>query len=352
MNHPITSENITLKLYTAVWIILALIHSAIMYWSYQIPLVAAIVDGLIYNTLMYFLGLSLWFPVLYIDTKKSWINTTAQLLTSGIVLVAFWLLSGKLLVSLFVSEAIQHQLFEFKKMTTRAIVGGLFFTLYVLIYYLLMFYNEIQERANQQETMNRLLRETELKALKAQLNPHFLFNSLNSISSLTITDPDAAREMINKLSDFLRYSLKKNENILLPLREELKNMSRYLEIEKVRFGDRLLCESTVPSECNDLKLPVLILQPLFENAVKHGVYESIEPVTIRTFCRRIEDDLEISVINNYDEDGKTRKGEGIGLDNIVNRLKNIYHRDDLVSIVRENGHYEVTVRIPQNQTIA
>lgn len=352
MNHPITSENITLKLYTTVWIILALIHSAIMYWSYQIPLVPAIVDGLIYNTLMYFLGLSLWFPVLYIDTKKSWVNTSSQLLVSGIVLVAFWLFTGKLLVSLFVSEAIQQQLFEFKKMTTRGIVGGLFFMLYVLIYYLLMFYNEIQERANQQETMNRLLRETELKALKAQLNPHFLFNSLNSISSLTITDPDAAREMINKLSDFLRYSLKKNENILLPLREELKNMSRYLEIEKVRFGDRLLCESSVPTACKDLKLPVLILQPLFENAVKHGVYESIEPVTIRTFCRCVENELEISVINNYDEDGKKQKGEGIGLDNIVNRLKNIYHREDLVTIVRENGHYEVNVRIPQNQTIA
>ena len=349
MNHPIASERITFKLYTIAWIILALIHSAILYWSYQIPVVPALIDGLVFNTLMYFLGLSIWFPVLYIDTQKSWINTLAQLLTSGIVLVAFWLFAGKLLVGLFVDEAIQEQLFALKKMTTRGIVGGLLFILYVLIYYMLMFYTEIQKRASQQETMNRLLRETELKALKAQLNPHFLFNSLNSISSLTITDPDAAREMINKLSDFLRYSLKKNENTLLPLREELKNMSRYLEIEKVRFGDRLLCESSVPATCKDLQLPVLILQPLYENAVKHGVYESIEPVTIRTFCRCVENELEISVINNYDEDSKSHKGEGIGLENIVNRLKNIYHRDDLVTISRENGHFEVAVRIPQNQ---
>lgn len=352
MNHPIASENIMLRIYSITWVVLAIIHSAILYWGYQVPAFPAIVDGLVFNTLMYFLGLSIWYPVLYVDTKKSWINTLSQHLAAGIVLVAFWLMAGRLLVGLVVSEPVYQQLFEVKKMTTRAIVGGLFFVLYILIYYMLMFYNEIQERVNQQETMNRLLRETELKALKAQLNPHFLFNSLNSISSLTITDPDAAREMINKLSDFLRYSLKKNENVLLPLREELKNMVRYLEIEKVRFGDRLLCESTVPAECKDMQLPVLILQPLFENAVKHGVYESIEPVTIRTYCRCLDGDLEISVINNYDEDGRTHKGEGVGLDNIVNRLRNIYHRDDLVSITRENGFFEVTVRIPQKQEVA
>ena len=113
---------------------------------------------------------------------------------------------------------------------------------------MLIFFDNIQQKEKEQETMQRLLRETELKALKAQLNPHFLFNSLNSISSLTITDSDGARDMINKLSDFMRYSLKKNENAFLPLREEMKNMARYLEIEKVRFGDRLNC---VVENCNE-----------------------------------------------------------------------------------------------------
>jgi LytS/YehU family sensor histidine kinase len=263
-------------------------------------------------------------------------------------LVATWLFIGKAIFKLFVDDAIFQEFFNDRSYVIRAIVGVFQFLLFVMIYYMFIFFNELEEQNRKQEKLNRLLRESELKALKSQLNPHFLFNSLNSVSALTITDPDDAREMINKLSEFLRYSLRKNENALLPLRDELKNVACYMEIEKVRFGERLNCEAEVPVECRDLLVPVMILQPLFENAIKYGVHESIEPVNVRTFCRCLDGELEISVVNNYDNQAlASKKGAGVGLDNVRDRLQLLYGRTDLLTIARENGYFEVSLRIPQ-----
>jgi LytS/YehU family sensor histidine kinase len=223
----------------------------------------------------------------------------------------------------------------------------LLLTLTGTTYYLIIFYNDLEENNRQQQQLRKLVREAELKALKSQLNPHFLFNSLNSISSLTITDADKAREMINKLSDFMRYSLRQNDLSLLPLKEEMENIWRYLEIERVRFGDRLVIETEVSDDCYALKVPPMILQPLYENAVKHGVYESIEPVCIRTYCIRQNDSLSITIINNYDPESIPKRGEGVGLENIRNRLRMLFHCEGLLQTVRENNHFEATLIIPQ-----
>ncbi|MBK3516654.1 sensor histidine kinase [Carboxylicivirga marina] len=347
MNHPIVSELRILKLYALVWLIVCAVHATLNVIIYELPLEPAIIDSLTFTVLMFFLGLSIWFPIFYGDRTKGKLSVAIQILVVGSIIVFLWLFLGYQFLELIFSVEIITELFDRNALIIRATVGGLIFMIFVMIYYMLIFYNELEEKNRQHETMNRLLRETELNALKSQLNPHFLFNSLNSVSSLTITEPDAARTMINKLSEFMRYSLKKNEDALLPLRDELKNIARYLEIEKVRFGDRLLCELEIPNECKDKKVPVLILQPLFENAVKHGVYESIEPVNIRTYCRLIDNELELSIINNYEDDNVQRKGAGVGLDNVRNRLHLIYNRSDLLTINKENHYFEVLIRLPQ-----
>jgi len=348
MNHPILNQSRIFKLYAIVWLIVAAVHTGINWYVYDFSVGIAVADSLIFNVLMFFLGLSVWFPIFYIDRTKERVSLIVQYIVVGAVTVGVWLLLGYELLELFLNQEHTEALTGKNPVVIRATVGGLIFMLFVLIYYMLIFYNELEEKNRQHETMNRLLRETELNALKSQLNPHFLFNSLNSVSALTITDADAAREMINKLSEFMRYSLKKNEDALLPLRQELKNIARYMEIEKVRFGDRLLCESEVPQDCKDILVPVLILQPIFENAIKHGVYESIEPVSIRTFCRLNNEYLEISVINNFEDDEMNRKGEGVGLANVQNRLQLIYNRADLLTINKENSYFEVVIRIPLN----
>jgi len=349
MNHPILTQGRIFKLYALVWLVLIAVHYCINWFVYQVPIGPAVADSLIYNVLMFFLGLSLWFPIFYIDRSKDTFSITLQYLIVGAVLVSIWLFLGYELLSIILSKENLDLLFVKNAFVIRATLGGLMFMLFVMIYYMLIFYNELEEKNRQHETMNRILRETELNALKSQLNPHFLFNSLNSVSSLTITDPDSAREMINKLSDFMRYSLKKNDDKLLPLREELRNIARYMEIEKVRFGDRLQCEAEVPEQCKSLMIPVLLLQPLYENAIKHGVYESIEPVNIRTYCRFIENNLEISIINNYDDEASPYKGEGVGLANVEDRLRLLYNRSDLITINKENHYFEVLLKIPQVQ---
>lgn len=349
MNHPILTQKNIFRLYAIILLVVSAVHISINWYMYQTPIQVAIADGLVFNILMFFLGLSVWFPIFYIDRNKDKVSIVMQYLVVGSMLICVWLFAGYKLLTLILSNESIDLLFNRDAFIIRATVGGLMFMVFVMIYYMLIFYNELEEKERQHETMNRILRETELNALKSQLNPHFLFNSLNSVSALTITDPDLARDMINRLSDFMRYSLKKNDNKLLPLRDELKNIARYMEIEKVRFGDRLLCEAEVPEQCKNMQIPVLLLQPIYENAIKHGVYESIEPVSIRTFCRELNDDLVISIINNYDDENSPHKGEGIGLKNVSERLQLFYNRSDLVTINKENHHFEVELTIPQNQ---
>ncbi|MBS2096985.1 sensor histidine kinase [Carboxylicivirga linearis] len=349
MIHPIVSEKKVFRLYILVWGLFTILHVAINWWIYSLELKAVLADGLVFNVLMFFIGLSIWYPVLYIDKGKGQWNTFMQFFIAGIVIVFVWFILGKSLLQFVLDKDEVNVLFNNRANIVRGIVGAFQYMLFVLIYYMFKFFNELDEKNRSQEKLNRLLRETELKALKSQMNPHFLFNSLNSISALTIINTDDAREMINKLSEFLRYSLKKNEQVLLPLSAELENVERYLQIEKVRFQERLITTSDVPSSCLNMLLPVMILQPLYENAIKYGVYESIEPVEVRTFCRCLEGDLEISVVNNYDEGAlKSKKGEGVGLLNVKDRLQLIYGRTDLLTINKENGYFEVALRIPQN----
>ena len=204
------------------------------------------------------------------------------------------------------------------------------------------------EAKNLNETkLNLLVKESELNVLRSQLNPHFLFNSLNSISSLTISDPETARDMIIKLSEFLRYALRHSEREKTRFSDEIKNIELYLQIEKIRFGEKLIFEKEIGKGCEQGLIPNMILQPLFENAVKHGVYESTEPITIRMSCEGVARNMEIRIRNNFDSSQVSRKGAGIGLRNVRNRLMLIYGRDDLVQIHKSENEFEVKLQIPQ-----
>jgi len=182
--------------------------------------------------------------------------------------------------------------------------------------------------------------------LKSQINPHFLFNSLNSISSLTITNPEKARDMVIKLSDFLRYSVSTNTSRFTTLQNELANIQRYLEIEKVRFGDKLQFEFILEGTCKDHLIPIMLLQPLFENAIKHGVYESIEKVKIEMDCKYTSGYLEIVIWNDFDPNAHARKGTGLGLNNIRERLRLLYKTDTLLKTSVEGTKFFVFLSLP------
>ena len=152
--------------------------------------------------------------------------------------------------------------------------------------------------------------------------------------------------MTIKLSNFLRYTLAKNDRQKTKLSEEIHNVKLYLDIEKIRFGDKFDLIENIDEQALNIGVPSMILQPLFENAIKYGVFESIEKVNIHLKIQFLEDYLKLSVENSYETKTKKKKGEGIGLTNIKNRLELFYNQNNLLEINDNNNIFKVTIFIP------
>jgi two-component system, LytTR family, sensor kinase len=213
-----------------------------------------------------------------------------------------------------------------------------------------LWYSSEEEQENRQRhnDAERLAKEAELFKLRQQLAPHFLFNSLNSISALIGSRPEQARTMIQHLSDFLRGNLRKEEQQWVPLSEELQYLELYLDIEKVRFGHRLSTELDYAPECLDRRLPPMLLQPIVENAIKFGLYDTMEPVTIVIRARLEGDYVRIEVENPFDpETSRPKKGTGFGLSSIQRRLYLLFARPDLLETRVDNNLFITIVKIPQ-----
>ncbi|HVP38183.1 MAG TPA: histidine kinase [Candidatus Saccharimonadales bacterium] len=189
-------------------------------------------------------------------------------------------------------------------------------------------------------------REAELRALRAQLNPHFLFNSLNSISALAGSEPEAARRMCQLLGEFLRASLSLGARQRVAFAEELALAECYLAVEQVRFGARLGFEKDVPADAGRCLVPPLLIQPLIENAVKHGVADRVEGGTVRVAARVAEGALEICVENPRDPEAPARRGQGMGLENVRRRLAALDPRATRVDAFREPESFRVLLRLP------
>jgi len=189
-------------------------------------------------------------------------------------------------------------------------------------------------------------REAELRALRAQLNPHFLFNSLNSISALVGSDPEGARRMCERLGDFLRRTLALGARDGVTLGEELELVDRYLAIEQVRFGARLGFDRRIGPGAAECVVPPLLLQPLVENAVKHGVADRVEGGTIVVEASRAGGQLRIVVENPLDEEAPSRRGSGLGLENVRRRLDVFGAREARLDAVRDGDMFRVSLTLP------
>jgi len=214
----------------------------------------------------------------------------------------------------------------------------------------LLWYSQRDQQADaeRRQDMERLAREAELNKLRQQLQPHFLFNSLNSISALTGSQPEKARHMIQQLSDFLRGTLKKEELQWTTFEEELQYLQLYLDIEKVRFGYRLQTNFETDEVALQMRLPSMLLQPLVENAIKFGLYDTIGEVTIFITAKKVNDLLEVRVQNPFDEaTAAPLKGTGFGLSSIRRRLFLLFARQDLLQIKKEAQQFITIISIPQ-----
>lgn len=207
---------------------------------------------------------------------------------------------------------------------------------------------ELQEEMRKREAqMLQLSKEAELAQLRQQLQPHFLFNSLNSINALVVTQPKKAREMVLQLSEFLRGTIRIDSQKWISLEEELNYLKMYLDIERVRFGHRLEVDFSVAEEFFQIKLPQLLIQPLVENAIKHGLYGVTGEVKIQISGKKEGGYFVLEVINPFDPESTLAEGTGFGLSSVERRLFLLFGRKDLIEAHSESNLFKVQLKIPQ-----
>jgi two-component system, LytTR family, sensor kinase len=347
LTNPIFKSLTNLNYYLIFWAVLAFVFIQLLYIGTDIGFTASLTDGLVFTFLLGGIGLTLWYPARYIPIEK---NSPLKIILShsigALITTVIWLSMGYFLLVGVFNFNHTYPPFFYSTLAWRILIGLLFYSLFVSFYYMIIYYTGFHEREIKEAELKSLVTEAELKSLKFQINPHFIFNSLNSMSALTEIDPARAKQMIIKLADFLRFILRTNELEKNKLSEELKNIRLYLDIEQIRFEDKFEYIEETDANCSSVEIPSMILQPLFENAIKHAVYETLDKVTLKLSCKIQNGFMRIVVENNFDEMGLAKKGAGVGLKNIKERLKLIYHRDNLLEVKKEKGIFIVTLYIP------
>ena len=323
---------------------MTVVYTTAVLLYYKIPVSIGIIDSLIFTLILFGLGFSMFFAIRYMDVG---IKALPEL-----VIAHFTLAALVTFLSIYLTRTaesfvlLQSKDFPETLVQGQAFIGVLLYSLIVMIYYLSNYQESLVEKQKSEEDLKGLLQEAELSLLKSQLNPHFIFNSLNSISSLTITNADKAREMVVKLSEFLRYSLGKGKDEFVEFQEEIKNANIFFDIEKTRFGDRLKIIQEINESSLKHHIPVLILQPLIENAVKYSMYDTISEATIRISAYLSGEELIVHIENPYDPIDRSSKGKGIGLSNVRSRLALLYNGRSKLIIGKSGNIYKVTLQIP------
>jgi two-component sensor histidine kinase len=350
MRNPFLINRTYTVTYIAAWILVAGIHAAVLWLASGQELQVAVADSLVFNILFAGIALGLWYSIRYYDFNRAgFLDRLMNHSLIALIVLGVWLGLGYLILNNIWPDHIGYHDFLIDSLPWRGISGLFFYFLIILIYYLYINSEDRKARISKESTLRLQVKEAEIDRLKAQINPHFLFNSLNSVSSMITTQPEQAREMLVRLSGFLRYALESRHNNLTSLAAELENIRYYLEIEKVRFGKRLQFDFLVPDECLKMTIPHMILQPLVENSIKHGVYESTEPVKIdlKAYCNQ-RDNLMVEISNDFDPEAPPRKGKGIGLINTKNRLFLAYNCDNCLTVERSKNRFTIKMTIPQS----
>lgn len=267
------------------------------------------------------------------------------ILTATLVLTGLWEFALDLMLDFIYTEpeekALADQMFWYRFFFTSLIVSGT-----ITISWLYYKNYELKAELERQKEVQSSLADAELYKLRQQLQPHFLFNSLNSINALIGVDPDLASKMILQLSEFFRGSLKREDKKFISLQEEIDYLKLYLEIEQVRFGHRLQTHLQIKPGCEQLMVPPLVLQPLMENAIKFGLYGTIGQVNIQLNVHCDERMLYVQIENPFDPEGSGIRGTGFGLSSIRRRLYLLFERNDLLLTKVNDGTFIAELKLP------
>jgi two-component system, LytTR family, sensor kinase len=314
---------------------------------YQMGLtwIEALTDSIVSNSLLIYVSM-LMFTILrfYLPRKNQVIN----LFTWIILLTTGWFFASDKLMGLIFKSHINYKELIDNTWPIRFAIGFLINGCISLVGYAYFNWQERTETEKKKTEVEQLSKEAELFKLRQQLQPHFLFNALNSINALIGSRPKEAREMVQHLSDFLRTTLRKEEQQWIKLEDEMHSLQLYLTIEKVRFGHRLFTELELEDDALNMQLPALLLQPLVENAIKFGLYDTTEESRIYLAAKSENAQLVITVENPFDPStAAAQKGTGFGLSSVQRRLYLMFGRNDLLHTTVKENIFSTTVIIPQ-----
>lgn len=325
------------------WFVWISVHQLALYYM-GVGWFTALTDSIISNSLLIFIALLL-FTIFrfYLPRSHGILNIFIWI----VLLTVAWFFTCHQLLIRFLPDK-QYTDMLSASWPLRAAVGFLVNSVMSVIAYAYFNWQEQTAAEKQKAEALQLSKEAELFKLREQLQPHFLFNALNSINALITVAPVQARTMVHQLSDFLRHTLRKEQEALIPLSDELQTLELYLEIEKVRFGNRLSAAVHTSETCNVAQLPPLLLQPLVENAIKFGLYDTTDDILIELTANCIHNDLIITIQNPFDATTSLpQKGTGFGLSSVQRRLFLLYNRSDLLKTEVNGNIFKTTVCIPQ-----
>lgn len=305
----------------------------------------ALIDSTMSNVLLALASMALSNNFRYYRPNK---EKYSYILFSSVLVAVIWTFITKAINSVIITN-VDYVDFLSKSLITRFCIALLIIGCMSLLSWIWYNLEEQKGEESRKAYSEKLAKDAELSQLKQQLQPHFLFNSLNSISALVGTKPEEARYMIQQLSDFLRGTLKKDDEQWTSLKEEMQHLQLYLEIEKIRFGHRLHTQINIGDDAQPLVLPPLLLQPIVENAIKFGLYDTLGEVTITIEAIVENDQLHITIQNPFDlQTSYKQHGTGFGLKSVKRRLYLLFGRNDLLHIETTESIFSTTIKIPQH----
>ncbi len=312
-------------------------------YFYEMPINSAIIDAVFswvgIGSLLFFVANTLSY---YHPSRGKGI----LVIVGSLFLAYAWLWLSTIVIIGIIQVPLYEDFVEYTQLYRFTVALLIFMgtTISSLIWYRL---GEKEDEQRRKEETDRMAKEAELFKLRQQLQPHFLFNSLNSINSLIGTRQQEARTMVQQLSDFLRGTLRREDQKFISLQEELDYLRLYLDIEQVRFGHRLKVEIEFDDDLLSWKLPPLILQPVLENAIKFGLYGTTGNIVIDFKCEVADNLLLLTIINPFDPDMQPPEGTGFGLRSVKRRLYLLFARTDLMKAEALENRYTVTLKIPK-----
>lgn len=347
--HPILKNRDTMIMYLVAWLVLGLLLAALLAIPGRASWLGAIAFSLPMMVIYAFMALSAWyvcraFPLQRTNTAKLII----VLLCASILSCAAWLLIcyGWAVILEGVQPPLAPSDRYRESVPLMASTGIVLFLLAAAVNYLIAEF-ELSRSAERNVLESQIsAREAELKALRAQIDPHFLFNSLNSISALTVADPIGARAMALKLADFLRLSMNYGGLKNIALDQEISLLARFLEIEQVRFGSRLQVNFAISADAQGCSVPPLLLQPLIENAVGHGIAHLLEGGTIDILAKKSGEQIRIIIENPVDPSRPRNSTNGYGLENVRQRVQRMYGSEGRVEALEKDHLFTVVIDLP------